>query len=542
MAAKENDALSLRKNDRSILAVDWDARYVRFVHAKVRKGKVRIDRLFSVDLPEGLDVSSPEQLGGMIREVLKQQKIRTDRVILDVPRDKALLTTLKLPMTDPNELPAMVEFQIGKELPFPLSQAVVDFAMPERSTDGPADVLVGTVRREVVEYYHKTCEQAGLKLARLGLRPYANKEAIHSLFGAGRYECVVMVDIGPRLTEIDVVMGGKLSFSRAGSVSIPNPVAPGSDQLQADSAIMSLGDSADSTDSAIIQFPRSTVPGAASDVDRVVSALVVEVTRTIEAFRSSTPGVNVDMIVVGGSVGMEEQVARALGERYSATVEIYNPAPQFGWPEEKGAEARAFSAALGLVSAFAGDSQFDFDFLHPKRTVTAAERRLKKAPVFAVAALVVVSAIGGVYWKVIMPKRQALADIRTQIEEYEDRISDLEKIEDKRIAVADAFDKEQVIWLDELNRLSDLLPSNQQMLLKLMDMDAKDAEIILKLEAQNRQTVLDTVDKIDSFRLRGEETMYFNAVAGRMTESGSKEQYPTSGSINVVIEPKVKTK
>lgn len=531
--------MSLRKNDRAILAVDWDARYIRFVHAKVRKGNVRIDRLFSVDVPDEVDVSNAEQLGGMIREVLKQQKIRTDRVILDVPRDKALLTTLKLPLTDPNELPAMVEFQIGKEIPFPLSQAVVDFAMPESSSGGPADVLVGTVRREVVEYYQKTCEHAGLKLARLGLRPYANKEAIHGLFGAGRFECVVMVDVGPRLTEIDVVMNGKLSFSRAGSVSIPKPVAPGSDQLQADSAIMSTDDSADS---AIIQFPSSGASTGTSDVDRVVGALVVEVTRTIEAFRSSTPGVNVDMIVVGGSVGMEEQVARALGERYPATVEIYNPAAQFNWPEEKGAEARAFSAALGLVTAHAGDAQFDFDFLHPKRTVTATERRLKKAPVFAVAALVVVSLLGGLYWKVIMPKRQALSDLHAQIDEYEDRISDLEKIQEKRIAIADAFDKDQVIWLDELNRMSDLLPSSQQMLLKLIDMDAKNTEITLKLEASNRQTVLDTVERIDAFRIRGEDSVYFNAVAGRMTESGSKEQYPTSGSINVVIEGKVKEK
>ncbi len=524
--------MSLRKTDRNILAVDWDTRYVRFVHAKIRKGTVRIDRLFSVDVPEQVEIDNAEQLGGMIRGVLKQQKIRTDRVILDVPRDKALLTTLKLPMTDPNELPAMVEFQIGKEIPFPLSQAVVDFAMPETSSDGPADVLVGTVRRDIVSYYQQTCEHAGLKLARLGLRPYANKEAIHGLFGPGRFQCVVMVDIGPRLTEIDVVMNGKLSFSRAGSVSIPKPIAPGSDQLQADSAILSTDDS---TDSAIIQFPKSHAPGT-SDVDRVVSALVVEVTRTIEAFRSSTPGVDVEMIVVGGSVGMEEQVARALKERYSATVEVYNPSAQFGWPEEKGKEARAFSAALGLVSAYAGDSQFDFDFLHPKRTVTAAERRLKKAPLIGVAALLFVSAIGVLYWKVINPKRAELSGIREQIDDYKERLEDLEAIEEKRIAVADAFDKDQVIWLDEMNRLCTLLPSNKTMLLKFIDMDADDAEINLKLESKDRQTVLDSVDKIDGYRLRGEDKAYFNALAGGMTESGSRDQYPTSSNINVVIE------
>lgn len=525
--------MSFRKSDRSILAVDWDLRYVRFVHAHMRRGKVRIDRLFSVDVPEHVDVSDAKQLGGMIREVLKQQKIRTDRVILDVPRDKTLLKTLKLPLTDPNELAAMVEFQIAKEIPFPLSQAVVDFVMPDhKSVEGPADVLVGTVGREVVEHYQRTCEEAGLKLVRLGLRPYANMEAIHGLFGAGRYRCVVVVDVGPRLTEIDVIMDGKLAFSSAGSVSIPRQISPGSDQLQVDSAIVSTDDS---TDSSIIAFPSSGAPGGSSDVDRVVSALLVEFTRKIEAFRSSTPGFEVDMIVVGGSVGIEEQVARALSERYSATVELYNPASQFGWPEEKGAEARAFSAALGLVTAHAGDTQADFDFLHPKRTVTATERRLKKAPVFGVAAAIVGALLLGLYWQVIAPKQRALAKINAAIEDYEDRIEELEEFEKNKLAVADAFDQEQVIWLDELNRLSGLLPSNEKMLLKRIDMTRKDGEISIKLEAKDRQTVLHSVDQIDGFRMKGDDKRYFNAVAGSMRETDRKKQYPTKGSLNIEI-------
>jgi len=524
----------LRKNDRSILAVDWDARFVRFVHARLRKGKVDIERLFSVDLPEHVDMSNAEQLGGLIREVLKQQKIRTDRVILDVPRDEVLLTTLKLPMTSPNELPAMVEFQIGKELPFPLAQAVVDFAMPEVvAGDGPADVLVATVRREVVEYYQKTCEAGGLKLVRLGLRPYANREAVHGVLGAGRHSCVVIVDVGPRLTEIDVVLEGRLAFSRAGSVTVPRPTAPGSDQLQPDSAILSVDDS---TSSSIIQFPPSGAVGGSSDMDRVVGALLVEVTRTIEAFRSSTPGVNVDMIVVAGSVGLEQQIASALRERYSATVEIYNPAAQFGWPEEKGAEAVAFSAALGLVAAHAGDTQLDFDFLHPKRTVTATERRLKKAPIFATVALIVVGAGFGVYWGVIAPKKRQLEEIRAEINGFKESIAALEKFEDRKMDIIDAFDGEQVVWLDELNRLSELLPPHEKMLLKRIDMNEKDASIKISLEATDRKTVLGAVDSIDGYRLKGDDKPYFNGTAGGMTDNpGKGRQYPTQGRMEIVI-------
>jgi len=137
-----------------LLAVDWDAQRLRIVHAAVRRGKVRIDKMLSVDFPPDLDQSDSAAMGGLLREVLNRLKIRTRRVLLDVPRDQALLTTLNLPAASPDEMPALVEFQIAKELPFSLSEAIVDFAMPEETTpEGKMDVLVGTVRRDVVAFY-----------------------------------------------------------------------------------------------------------------------------------------------------------------------------------------------------------------------------------------------------------------------------------------------------------------------------------------------------------------------------------------------------
>jgi Tfp pilus assembly PilM family ATPase len=105
-------------NSKMMLAVDWDAKRLRVVHAGLRKGKVRVERMLSVDIPPEVDMSEPESAGKLLREVLAKLKIRTKRVILDVPRDQALLTTLNLPAASPDDMPALVEFQIAKELPF----------------------------------------------------------------------------------------------------------------------------------------------------------------------------------------------------------------------------------------------------------------------------------------------------------------------------------------------------------------------------------------------------------------------------------------
>ena len=531
-------------SERMILAVDWDVRQVRLVHAGVRRGAVRIDRLLSVGVPAGVDVSDPPSLGKLIREVLGQEKIGTKRVILDVPRDQALLTTLRLPVASPDEMPALVEFQIAKEIPFPLADAVVDFAMLGGDEgEGQIDVLVGTVRREVVTYYQQTCAAAGLTLERLGLRPYANKVAVNELFRAARHGCAVLVDVGPRLTEIDVISAGKLAFSRAASVSIPRPGAPGPEEVVADSAVSAADDEEAAS---IIQFPSASAEGGAgSGTERVVEALLVEVTRSIEAYRATAPGVEIDMMVVAGSVGAEDKLAEALRHRFGAPVELYNPAPQFGWPEERGQEARGFAAALGLVSGHAAEGGLHFDFLHPKRAVTAVERRLKKAPAVGVAAAVLVAVSVAFYLLAIAPKKTELTETRRAVTEIKKSLTELRKIEDLVIATAASFEADQIIWLDELNRLCRLMPDTEEMVLTRLDMYHKGARIVIPSEVVNRKVAINAVERIDDFRPEGRDRQYFNAEAGAFTEKGSgsrrrtRQQYPMSGSIEVVVLEKV---
>ena len=58
----------------------------------------------------------------------------------------------------------------------------MDFAAPEFEPGAAkADVLVAAVRREVLDQYESTFAVAGLKLERVGLRPYAHKVAVGEL-------------------------------------------------------------------------------------------------------------------------------------------------------------------------------------------------------------------------------------------------------------------------------------------------------------------------------------------------------------------------
>lgn len=520
--------MHLKPTSKMLLSVDWDPHRLRLVHAAVKKGRVDIRDMLSVDVPPDVDLASPEAVGALLRSALDQLGIRTRRVILDVPRDQALLTTLNLPAASLDEMPALVEFQIAKELPFGMAEAVVDFAMPViQSNDVKVDVLVGTVRREVVRYYERACQAAGLNLERLGLRPYANLVAISELLGPDRPGCVMLVDVGPRLTEIDVISDGHLAFSRAASVAV-GPVTP----LGAGAAEAEAPD-AEREASSIIRFPRASDAGS-DPVDRVVEGLLVEVTRSFEAFRAQSPDRTLGAIVVAGDVGVEARLAEALSRRMRTTVELYNPARRFGWPDERGREARAFSATLGLICGHADPGRLHFDFLHPKKPVTTVERRLRKAP--AVAAVVALFAVAAAsfYLGLIAPRKRQIAEVEEQIGKVKKTLEDLQRYQERVIEPIEEFEAEQLIWVDELNRLAGMLPGNEDAVLTRLDMYQKDARINIPLNCRRAEVALEAVSRIDAFRLPGNDAQYFDATARTFTTKGTG-QYPSSGSIDVEV-------
>ena len=168
---------------RHLAAVDFDSTSVRIVHARRTGAATRIDTLYTSPVPAELDLDDAQAVGEFLGRTLKEfsRETRTSLhgcgVLMSVPRQKAVLKPLTLPPgTVPDEMAAMIRFQVEKDLPFGLDQSVIDFTVtshlnPSGSTNGVdqnagVGVLVGAVSIEVVEHYRRIAEAAGVKLRR----------------------------------------------------------------------------------------------------------------------------------------------------------------------------------------------------------------------------------------------------------------------------------------------------------------------------------------------------------------------------------------
>jgi type IV pilus assembly protein PilM len=502
------------------VAVDWDPRTLRIVYAQFTKRGLKIERLLSVGIPTDLDPDNPKLMGRHIRRTLEQEGISVRHAIVDVPRDQAILKTLKLPTTQRDALPGMVEIQIAKELPFPAGDAVIDFTVERDVPDEPTgDVLVAAIRRELLEQYQATFEAADLRLDRVGLRPYANKTAVTQFLHHAMPDRVLFIDVRPTFMEIDVVREGALVFSRSASVTVPTSLE--------DTSVFSLA--RPESDAGELPLPQETPltrPGGTPTTRRarVIDSLMVEVTRSIEAYRAGDPGASIDHVVVGGDVGVEEALAEAIQSRLKITTELYNPASTFDWEPDEGAGAAAFAASLGLVLGHAQGDAGHFDFLHPKRTVSVTQKRLKKAPLAAAVTVLFISAGAVGFNQYTSADRALLRRLET-----ENKKMSVGRAENKKfISLVDeirSFDEDQLVWVDVLHEVFLLLPANSDMLINQVEVDQKEGQVALKTQAKRRETATEVILKLESFRRDGAENARFKVRMGPQTEK-TREKYP----------------
>lgn len=519
--------------EKTILSIDWDPRTLRIVHGTAGKRSVKIDQVLSVPIPADVQRDDPESLGSFIHSALNKAKIRTRRAVVDMPREQVNLYTLNLPKASQSDLASMVAFQIPKELPYPVDQATVDFTMRrEEEQEETNPVLVAVVQTESLDFYSSVFEHAGLKLQRVGLRPNANEFAVNALLRTTPHERVLFVDVGPVTTEIDVLHNGRLVFSRAASVNIPKPFDTASGVHSGTEPV--AGGGGGGGDGGDKPSGLSLAPGRSEgSLETVVGELMIEVTRSIEAYRATEQGGDLNHAVIGGSCDIEEALSDVIQKQYRISAQPYNPATCFGWDADRGAAAGAFAATLGLVLAQAEPSQSKFDFLHPKRAVTLAERQIKRAPVAAAAAVLFIAAGFVFYLNYVKPQYQTRDELRSQIREVKRTLAEHEDFEDMVSALQD-YESQQIVWVDKLYDVVWALPDNQEIVLKSLDMRQKDHIIKFPYRASNSNVGSGLMITYEAFRVDEQDRQPFKPTLNATSQKPG-DKYAYHGSVDIKI-------
>lgn len=424
------------KRVRKTLCLDWDRQNVRIVLARIGKGDLKIEDAHSHRIPTKVAVDDAAALGAYIKELMQRHRIGLRQACVDIPRDRAVINRLTVPPTPLNDVAAAVRFQAMRELPFPVDTAAIDFVVTKQNDEGLAtEVLLAAVKLDALQQTKDVLLAAGLTAERIGLRPLSNMGSVLKL-PALDDQRVLLLDVSPGATEINIIHEQMLCFSRSASVSVPQH---GDEPVDDDSRISSKSEM-----SAVL---------LEDDADaNAVHDLVVETTRTLQGFRAQEPGDStLDQIIIAGNTGIEPALVEALEERFKTPTTVFDPTPALGVAQNEANKLCSFSAVLGLAWALHDHDELPLDFINPKRTVPRSEIIAKRVRVVSIAAVtMVVAVVGATVWY-FRDLHQQFVEIDTQNDALVKQVRENVEIDIRaREARIWAEEAERGIWLDHL--------------------------------------------------------------------------------------------
>ena len=504
---------------REITAIDIDGPSLRVVQAMGRTSQTEISRVITarLELTPEMDRSDATQMGKAVARALASIQVKPSSVVMGVPRAQVILRTLQVPLI-PNvrELASMVHFQIGRDLPFRMEDAVVDFKVRRQirvpaakaesspgqnslgASDKPVDsaptvkleVLVAILKRDVVDYYLQVADIAGLKLVALGLLPYANARCVDACRVADGAEAFALVSLRPDEVSIDVIAEQSLLFSRGANLRLFAD-APANATLDTQSLVR--------TDP-IQDSSQTSADGGKGNGSGFADAVTIEVVRSLHGFSGMEADNPVGKVVVTGATGFEEAVVEALARRLNRPCALLEPGTVLTLPPGGRDHWTGCIAAIGLALGLGDAKGLPFDFLNPKRPAVAKDLgRIRVLAGLAAATAVFVF---------ILSLRSYLLNQRTLV--YQKAAQELSESEKNRSiykrmlqqsAVVEDWAKLEPNWLEHYAYLSAVLPPSEDLYITSfgvsgqgvihMAVQARSGEVLAKLDKQLRSAGYD---------------------------------------------------
>jgi Tfp pilus assembly PilM family ATPase len=399
------------------LALDWDNHQLHVVCATLRGSRIHIERAAAWKEEQSPNPAEAEALGRLLRERLKDAGIAPAPVLACIGRDRVILKEVHYPPVPPHEEPAVVQFQVSKELTDAADEVVMDYTpLPESGRNGEQQALAFVVRRELLATYETLSRAAGLKLLALTPRPigmlacwrHVIGQAAPSASGAAPDAAVALLTVEEYGAEFCIVHGDRLLLTRS--------LAAG-------------------------------------------TTLAGEVRRSLAVYAAQSPQLPVRVVCVAG--GEEHAPFRArLQDLLGIPVQPMDP---FGGVNRTGippSDRGGFVSAAGLLFARAERAELPINFAQPKKPKPPSDaNRRRLIAVGAAAAVLLVGTMIYSYGQ-LADKQQQRDGLYLRKVDLEKKLAALEE-DDKRIALLDDWHQSGIVWLDELYDLTARFPDTE---------------------------------------------------------------------------------
>ncbi len=311
------------KSSPPLAGLDISTSGVRLVElADAGKGEMRLERYAAEPLPRGAvvdgNIENIDQVSEAVRRVWKKSGTRARHVALGMPPAAVITKKIILPAgLSEDQLEVQVESEASQYIPFALDEVSLDFDVIGQAPNSAEDmeVMLAAARREKVEDRVAIAEAAGLTATVMDIESYAARAALDRVAGARPDQIIALFQIGTQATHVSVMLDGETIYERE------QPF--GGNTLTQD-IVRAYGLSYEEAETRkrANELPENY---RADLLAPFLESAVLEVTRAIQFFFTSTPYTRIDRLYLAGGCAALPGLLDLIGGRTRIPTSIVAP-------------------------------------------------------------------------------------------------------------------------------------------------------------------------------------------------------------------------
>jgi type IV pilus assembly protein PilM len=229
------------------VGLDIGSNLIKVVEARGGNGRVEVVALGVDPTPqEAFDngvIVDAQMLGQAIKNLLKKTGVGSNQVISSASSPASVVVrVIDVPKMAPAELAETMKWEMERQVPFAMSEVIMDYQPVERPEGVPdganMEVVLAVAQQEFIDRHVEVLMAAGLKPKYIDVEPLAAGRALLDI-GNGSHPAghtVAIVNIGASNTDIGIFRDKLLSFPRSLPLAGDNFTRAIADTLHVDMA------------------------------------------------------------------------------------------------------------------------------------------------------------------------------------------------------------------------------------------------------------------------------------------------------------------
>ncbi|HEY7170554.1 MAG TPA: type IV pilus assembly protein PilM [Vicinamibacterales bacterium] len=257
-----------------------------------------------------------------IQRLFANNSFKTKEVAASLSGNAVIVKKISLPVMTDSELAESIYWEAEQYIPFDIADVNLDYQILDPGTGpdskGTMDVLLVAAKRDKIADYTGVIAQAGRIAAVVDVDAFALQNAYEVNYGLDAGSVVVLLNAGASAMNINILSGDQSLFTRDISMG-------GNAYTEAVQKELNLP-----FERAEMAKKGQPVEGITfEDVKPVLHAMtenvLLEIHKTFDFFKATASTDRIDRILLSGGASLVDGFTEAVGERFNAPVETFDP-------------------------------------------------------------------------------------------------------------------------------------------------------------------------------------------------------------------------